>query len=122
MPVLLHPHQECEMVRNCFQYEPLTGRLRRKNTVTDTGKRMDALPGITDAKGYMVMTWRGNQTKLHQLIWIWNNGPIPEGYVIHHRNEKKADNRIWNLQLMTPSEHMTHHQRKWRLQKEPMWV
>lgn len=34
---------------------------------------------------------------------------IPPGYVVHHINENKKDNRIENLQLMTTKEHNTLH-------------
>jgi len=36
-------------------------------------------------------------------------GAIPSGYVIHHINGIKNDNRIENLQMMTPSEHTRLH-------------
>ena len=49
------------------------------------------------------------QGLLHREIWKFNLGPIPDGYVIHHRNEIKDDNRIENLQMMTEYEHILHH-------------
>lgn len=41
----------------------------------------------------------------HHLVWEEVNGPIPEGYVIHHKNENPEDNRVENLELVTPIEH-----------------
>ena len=46
---------------------------------------------------------------LHEAVWRFHFGDIPEGYVIHHRNGQKDDNRIDNLQLMTMAEHRAWH-------------
>lgn len=35
----------------------------------------------------------------HVLIWIMNNGSIPDGKKISHRNRIKTDNRVENLRL-----------------------
>ena len=42
--------------------------------------------------------------RAHRLVWISVNGPIPEGLAVDHINNDKLDNRISNLQLMTPEE------------------
>ena len=62
----------------------------------------------TDVKGYRVVSIRNGTTKLqcrvHRIIWIAANGVIPEGYCIDHINNNKADNRLQNLQLLTPEQ------------------
>lgn len=40
----------------------------------------------------------------HRLIWETVHGPIPPGLYIDHLNGRKADNRIANLDAVTPSE------------------
>ncbi len=35
----------------------------------------------------------------HRYIWRKNNGEIPKGYMIHHKNGQVHDNRIENLEL-----------------------
>lgn len=40
----------------------------------------------------------------HRFIWECFNGQIPDDKVIDHINNKKYDNRLCNLQLVTPSE------------------
>lgn len=74
------------------------------------GKKLDEpieLKG-TDIKGYRVVSIRNGQTKLqcrvHRIIWISQHGIIPDGYCIDHINNNKSDNRISNLQLLTPEQ------------------
>jgi hypothetical protein len=45
----------------------------------------------------------------HRAIWIKENGPIPKGYVIHHINGDKKENRIENLEMMTFTRHNNIH-------------
>lgn len=58
--------------------------------------------------GYKVVNIRNGTTKLqcriHRIIWISVNGVVPDGYCIDHINNDKQDNRLSNLQLLTPTE------------------
>lgn len=40
-------------------------------------------------------------TGVHRIIWILNNGSIPNGLLIDHINRVPDDNRIANLRLAT---------------------
>ena len=48
----------------------------------------------------------------HRFVWMLNHGKIPEGYVIHHKNGDKLDNRIENLECVKDSEHRQLHGRR----------
>lgn len=40
----------------------------------------------------------------HRVIWVWNNGAIPKGLVINHKDYNKANNAIENLEVITQKE------------------
>jgi hypothetical protein len=42
--------------------------------------------------------------QVHRLVWEAFNGPIQSGLQINHLNGKKADNRLLNLEVCTPSQ------------------
>lgn len=50
----------------------------------------------------------GKQT-IYQYIWEKYNGPIPDGYVIHHKDGNHRNHCLPNLQLMTRAEHIKIH-------------
>lgn len=41
---------------------------------------------------------------VHRLVWEAFNGPIPKGMQINHISERKDQNNLENLNLMTPKE------------------
>lgn len=41
----------------------------------------------------------------HRLVWEQAHGPIPDGWVVHHLNGDKADNRIENLFAVSQEGH-----------------
>lgn len=70
------------------------------------GKRYYRLP-----TGYYMTG--GSQAKyLHRSVWESDRGrPIPDGFLVHHMNDDKEDNRPENLAVMTKSLHnILHHQ------------
>lgn len=53
--------------------------------------------------------YQHNGLRLHRHVWETYNGPIPEGYHVHHIDENRANNEIDNLALMPGVEHLKKH-------------
>lgn len=60
--------------------------------------------------GYFMKT-KAPRTLMHRDLWEYHNGEIPDGHVIHHKDENKYNNTIDNLDMMTKSEHTIYHNR-----------
>jgi hypothetical protein len=58
--------------------------------------------------GYLQFGLYGKSIRAHRFIWEYFNGPIPKGLQINHINGLKTDNRLKNLELVTPKENMEH--------------
>lgn len=69
--------------------------------------RMGAPVGAVCADGYVRLGGRPEGTLYaHRLMWEAVHGPIPPGLEIDHRNGRKGDNRIRNLDLVTRRENV----------------
>ena len=70
-------------------------------------------PGMRVKSNYMQLHGDYIETStdqlVHHLVYEHFNGPIPNGYVIHHKDGNKLNNRIENLQLMSSKEHRVEH-------------
>lgn len=84
------------------------GRVKSLN-YNHTGREQIRRPG-KGRNGYLqVGLWKDGKVKwfkVHRLVWIAFNGPIPDGYEINHISEDKTDCRLVNLNLMTHKENL----------------
>lgn len=72
---------------------------------------------ITTGNGrYKRKNKNGKNLQLHRLIWETYRGPIPKGYIVHHINGNKKDNRIENLSCISVKEHNKIHAKD-----RPIW-
>ena len=114
---------EKEEWRNIKGYEGLyqisnLGRIKSlerfrkgKNGSLASVKEKILKPLITRNGYYQVPLCKNSKLRLyyvHRLVFEAFNGPIPEGYEINHLNEKKFDNRLKNLNLMTHRENINY--------------
>ena len=49
------------------------------------------------------------KTYLHRYVWECNNGEIPKGYHVHHKDYNFSNNEIENLELVHASKHLSDH-------------
>lgn len=85
------------------------GRFKTLN-YRGTGKEK-IISGWLDTDGYIkvILSKKGRKriTKsLHRLVYETFVGEIPQGMQVNHINEIKTDNRLENLNLMTPKENI----------------
>lgn len=54
--------------------------------------------------------YRGKYCYEHHMVWeLYNKKPVPEGYIIHHKDGNKYNNNIGNLMLLGAKEHSALH-------------
>ncbi len=65
-----------------------------------------------DVKGYkrahLSIDGKERFVRVHLLVLGAFVGPCPQGHQTNHKNGDKADNRLCNLEWVTPSENMLH--------------
>lgn len=67
-----------------------------------------------DADGYVqITTLEGERIPAHNYVWQKHNGPIPDGYLVHHINGIQNDNRLINLALVKKENHKKIHWYDW---------
>lgn len=100
-----------EHLKKCINYNPETGivtRLERPRShfsdqaaYTNYHKHLGPITNIS-CRGYIRPKIDGKQYFLHQLIFLYMTGKIPE--VCDHINQNKTDNRWSNLRACTMEE------------------
>ena len=88
-----------EMLKNRGYYIGSDNHIRSKNGTLSSKLMRNGY--------YMTSAQYDNKTYYfmeHRVIWVWNNGAIPKGLVINHKDYNRANNDIDNLELMTQKE------------------
>lgn len=80
-------------------------------------KRGDKLPLSLlvqgNVNGYPLISLHGLPRKrkwflVHRLVMLVFEGACPDGYEVNHKNGDKKDNRLSNLEYLTPSQNIKH--------------
>lgn len=79
----------------------------RKETVVFNGYRYNRYPDAKNPAHRRYFARAGH--RLHRDVWVFHNGPIPDGYEIHHIDGDTGNNDISNLECMPRKEHRKGH-------------
>lgn len=99
------------------------GRIKSLERINARGHRLKEkilTPGINQYGYYLIGLYKQSIRKMyqvHRLVYEAFNGQIPEGLQVNHINEIKTDNRLENLNLMTPKENTNWGTRNERVSK-----
>ena len=65
--------------------------------------------GSIGKDGYLRVGRKYKYQYLHQIIWVYVNGDILDGYDVHHIDGNKLNNSIYNLELKEGHVHNSEH-------------
>jgi len=77
-----------------FDYNAKTGDLIRKSN--------NKITGTPDQSGYKRTKYKNKTTLVHRIIYTMHHGTIPDHYHVDHIDHDRSNNRIENLQVLTP--------------------
>lgn len=81
--------------------------VKSKNNSYRSVKGQIIKPYLTSFGYLRANLWENQHYKtyfIHRLVWETFKGPVPKGMQVNHINEDKTDNRLENLNLLTPQE------------------
>ena len=107
----------CERTRakSRGQYCSFHKKLRYRHAIEGTvisKPLMFGAPCISKA-GYVIIRFFGKHVKVHRLVDVITNGPLPAGYIVHHKDGNKLNNHWDNLQrIKSQQEHLALHRKE----------
>jgi hypothetical protein len=84
-----------DYVREIFDYDPSTGVVTRKKSVSQNTK-VGQQAGTVNGHGYLAVRVFSKTYSLHRIIWLYVYGQFPSKD-IDHINRNRLDNRLLNL-------------------------
>lgn len=95
------PFNTDDLVKEYVEYDPDIGSfiwIKRRRRVT-----VGMAAGSVNAHGYLHIRFNGQFLKAHRVAWFLFYGVWPD-QMLDHINGERADNRIANLRLATPTQ------------------
>ena len=83
--------------------------MRGRGNGTQPMTIVDGIRFYKTEQGYWLGAVRETPIRLHRYVWEKENGPVPDGYHVHHVDGNPDNNEIANLCLLTASEHSSFH-------------
>lgn len=88
------------------------GRIRRERLIKRGTVKQRMLSGHSNRQGYRMIFLRSDdgdrRYSIHSLVALTFIGPRPTGYHINHKDGNPANNRLENLEYVTPLENTRH--------------
>ena len=115
------PNYEGYQVSNLGRVKSLKRFRKGKNGSLVPVKEKILKPQMPNSGYYRVTLCKHSTIKfyyVHRLVYEAFNGQIPENMQVNHINEVKTDNRLENLNLMTPKENINYGTGKERCTKK----
>lgn len=88
------------LLREMFDYDPRTGIVTRRITVSHNARRGDIV-GSQKNTGHLAVKVNKRKLYLHRLIWVWMRGDIPDDREVDHDDGNPGNNAWRNLYLAT---------------------
>jgi len=85
---------------------PTPAELDRLLAQLDTSGECWLWTGACDQDGYGRMSYRGRNEKIHRIIWMAHEGPIPKGKVVRHDCDQPNCGWREHLRLGTQRENL----------------
>lgn len=94
------------MFRGSKRCQPCENRSRIGNCAGKLNNQWKGGRHKRKRDGYIELLVAPYQRELeHRVVWERANGPIPKGWIVHHLNGTKDDNRLENLAAMSRRAH-----------------
>jgi len=92
------------LMLSLFTYDAATGELFWKVTVGNNVKVGSRAGYLNGGNKYWYVKVNNISYSLHRVIYTMLKGPIAPGKVINHLDENKSNNKIDNLEAVTPAD------------------
>lgn len=91
------------LVRDLFDYDRKTGIVTNRKYRGGRSGKAGSVVGSPHGEGYLTVMIQGRNYLLHQVIWMYVHGVMPEAD-LDHKDGDRSNNRLKNLRPATRTE------------------